>query len=64
MLHSAGCGLTLKHETRLERPTRDKYYSLLVTIVNYGLKKIYNILPWGQCYKTFFVRDLQIFALS
>ncbi len=26
--------------------------------------KFYNIEPRGQCYKTFFVRDLRIFVLS
>jgi hypothetical protein len=40
---------------------RNKHSSLLRTSMNYESKKFYNIVPWGQCYKTFFVRDLQIF---
>ncbi len=79
-----------KHRTWLEKPARDKHPSLLRTLVDFVLKKFYNIWTrctlgfqpcsqtgqlqrespdsrnesWGQCYKTFSVRDLQIFVLS
>ncbi len=36
-------GLSCKHQTRLERPARDKYPSLVQTIVDYSHKKLYNI---------------------
>jgi hypothetical protein len=39
-------GLTHKHLTRLEMPATNKHYSLLLTFVNYGRKKFYNIGPW------------------
>jgi hypothetical protein len=38
-----------------------KFYN---TNMNYGQKKFYNVGPWGQCYKTFSVRDLWIFVLG
>ncbi len=59
-----GSVLNHNNQTRLERPARDQHSSLLRTFVNYGRKKVYNTEPWGQCYKTFFVRDLQISVLS
>jgi hypothetical protein len=37
--------LTLKNQTRLERPARDKPFSFLLTFINYGRKKFYNIGP-------------------
>jgi hypothetical protein len=43
---SLGLGLTLKHETRLERLFMDKHLSLQGTLINYELrKKFYNIGP-------------------
>jgi hypothetical protein len=32
--------------------------------VTYGRKKFNNIGPWTQSYKTFYVRNLQIFVIS
>jgi hypothetical protein len=32
--------------------------------VNYRGKKFYNIGPWAQGYKTFFVHKLRIFVIS
>ncbi len=37
---------------------------LIIKGVTYGRKMFYTIDTWGQCYKTFSVRDLQIFVLS
>ncbi len=59
-----GSVLNHNNQTRLERPARDQHSSLLRTFVNYGHKKFYNTEPWGQCYKTFLVRDLRISVLS
>ncbi len=39
-------GLTHKHYTRPERLAGDKHFSSLLTFVNYGCKKLYNIGPW------------------
>jgi hypothetical protein len=36
----------------------------LRTFLNYGSKKSYNIVPMAQCYKTFYIRNLQMFVLS
>jgi hypothetical protein len=35
--------LTLEHETRLEGPVRVKQYSLLLTRISYGCKKVYKM---------------------
>ncbi len=34
------------------------YYEKIV------LAKVYEYAPWGQCYKTFYMRKLQIFVIS
>jgi hypothetical protein len=39
-------GLSYKQWTRLERPARDKHFSLLRKFVNYGRKKFYKIDTW------------------
>jgi hypothetical protein len=44
--------------------TKDKHSSLLPIFVNYGRKKFYNIETWGECYKTFYSRNLRIFVIS
>jgi hypothetical protein len=33
-------------------------------IVNYVSKKIYIVYTWGQCYKTFYVRNLRMIQIS
>jgi hypothetical protein len=43
-----GSGLTHKHYTRLELLTRDKHTFLLLSFVNYGHKKPYNIGPFSS----------------
>ncbi len=43
MKHIAGEINYYKHQTRLERPVRDKHSWLLRTFVNYGRKKFYKI---------------------
>jgi len=48
----------------LENLARDKHSNVLRKSVNYGRKYFYNIGPWAQCYKTFFVRNLRIFVIS
>jgi hypothetical protein len=50
--------------TRSEKLTHDKHSSLVQKSVNQGQKQFCHIGPWGQCYKTFFVCELQIFVLS
>ncbi len=55
---------TNKLWNRLERPTRDKDSSLLRTSIIYGSKRFYNVELRGQCYKTFYGRNLQVFAIS
>jgi hypothetical protein len=64
-LKGAPIGLALalpsNSKTGLERVSKDKPNSLLGLPVNDEGKKFYNIDPRGQCYKTLFVRDLQIF---
>ncbi len=52
-----GSSLTPKHLTWLERPASDKHSSLLQTFVNYDRKNL-KVPSWGQCYKTFCVRNL------
>ncbi len=42
----------------------DKHLRLLRTFVNYRRKKFCNIDTRGQCYKTFYVRNLRIFVIS
>jgi len=42
----------------------DNYSPLLREVVNYIRNKFYNIGPWVQCYKTFYVRNLQMFVMS
>jgi hypothetical protein len=37
----------------VEIHAREKHSSLLQKFVNYGCKKLYNILTRGQCYITF-----------
>ncbi len=59
-----GLGLAYKQQTRLERFARNKHSSLLRKSVNYGQKKFYNIGPWAQCYKTFYVLNLRMFLVS
>ncbi len=51
-------------QTRPEKLTNDKHWSLLQKSVIYGQKKFYNIGPWSQCYKTFFCCDLRFFVKS
>jgi hypothetical protein len=48
-----------KHLTRLNMVASNKYFSLLITFVNYGCKKFYNIGHRAQYYKTFFFRNFQ-----
>jgi hypothetical protein len=36
----AGSGLVHKHQTRLEGPSSNQHSSLLLTIINYGCKKV------------------------
>ncbi len=48
----------------LKNLVRDKHSSLFRKFVNYGRKIFYNYYSWGQCYKTFSVRDLRIFVIS
>jgi hypothetical protein len=44
LFHSRGRhSLTFKLSTRMEIPARDKYSTLLRTLVHYGRKKLYNI---------------------
>ncbi len=37
---------------------------LITETVNYGRNIFYDKGPWGQCYKTIFLRNLQIFVIS
>jgi hypothetical protein len=52
--------LTHKHETRLESPVRDEYFSLLRTFVNYGCKNFITLAIilspacWQHISQTFF----------
>ncbi len=47
-LTRVGSELTRKHQTRLERFTREKHSSLLQKSVNYGRKKFYSTGPRGE----------------
>ncbi len=51
-------------QTRLEKLTNDKHSSLVRKSTNHRQKRFYNIDTKAQCYKTFSVHDLRIFALS
>jgi hypothetical protein len=48
-----GSGLTREDYTRLERPAREKYSSLLRQFVNYGGEKIINIVHRANIIKLF-----------
>jgi hypothetical protein len=37
---------------------------LITKFVNYDPKKLYNIAPRGQCYKTFYDCNLRVFIIS
>jgi hypothetical protein len=52
--HLKSASLYHKHETRLERPARGKYSSLIKTFVNYRRKKFYNIGYRGLYHKIFY----------
>jgi hypothetical protein len=54
-----GSCFTNKHYTRLENLANDKSSNLVQKFVNYGRKKFYNIGPWAQGYKTFYVHKLR-----
>ncbi len=45
-----GLGLIGKQK----RPARDKHPSLLLTFINYGCKKSYNVEPWVFINKTLY----------
>ncbi len=49
-----GFGITRKHQTRLERPARDKHSSLFGSLVSQDQKKFNNMFPGSQYYKFFF----------
>ncbi len=58
-------------KTTLGLPTniRLEWKSLLGTLIitkirKLQTKKLYNIGPWFQCYKTFYVRNLRVFVIS
>jgi hypothetical protein len=44
--------------TIVEKLSRLKDYRLIRKFMNYGQKRFYNIGLMGQCYKTFYGRDL------
>ncbi len=50
-----GSCFTNKHCEMLERFSRDRHSSLLLTFVNYCRKKFYNIVPWCNLTKPFTV---------
>ncbi len=56
------------HSGRLQslqtRLAKDNSTVLLRTFVNYGPKKVDIRARLAQCYKTFFVRNLQMFVIS
>jgi hypothetical protein len=58
----AGSGLTCKHLTRLLRFARNKSFSLLQKLVNYG-QKSFIAFPRSQNYKTKFTLGI-IFILN
>jgi len=41
-----------------------QHSSLLQKLAIYDRKKFYNIGPSAQCYKTFYIRNLQMFVIS
>jgi hypothetical protein len=43
---------------------RDKHFSLLRTLINYGQKMFFNIGPWAQCCKAIFICNLRISVIS
>ncbi len=43
---------------------RRKWQLIYLNMSSVGDREFYNIVTWAQCYKTFFVRDLQISVLS
>ncbi len=51
-----GLGLTCKHQTGMERPVRDKHYSLLGSLIDKGCERLKTLGPWdanmlqGQVY--------------
>jgi hypothetical protein len=51
-----GSCLTHKHYTILEKLARTQHSSLVQKFTIYDRKKFYNIGPWCQCHKTFFLR--------
>jgi hypothetical protein len=57
-------GLTHKHYNRLVKLAKDKLTSLFKKIHKLRTKVFYNIDTWGQCYKSFYVRNLQMFAIG
>ncbi len=46
-----------------QKHLRDKNSSFF-TVSLLGGKKVLNIEPWGQCYKTFYIHNLRIFIIS
>ncbi len=65
VLHSwIGSGLSCKRLNRLEKLVTEKRSSLLEKFITYGRKTFSNIGPWSQCFKSFFVCNLQIFVIS
>jgi hypothetical protein len=48
----------------LERPAKDKRYSLFVPFASYEEKGFLNIDTWVQCYEPFYSRNLQTFVMS
>jgi len=57
-----GCApsLTHQHETKLERPARDKHSSLLDTFVNYRCKRFMTLGP--GCYSLKKISDLALLS--
>ncbi len=57
-LTQVGFSHVRKQYTSLERLARDKYSHLLQKFVNYGCKKLHNIVTKCQCYNLFsFITD-------
>ncbi len=56
--------LAPKHLTRVEVTDIGKRSSVLLYDKNYCRTIFYSTGSWGQCYKTFFVRNLRIFVIS
>ncbi len=57
-------GLTHKHKTRLVILARDKHSSLLQESIKNRQKKFYSIGPSCQCFITFYICNLRMFAIS